>query len=446
MTGRMTRRMTGRTDRTTAPTVGRTGQGGCGCPDFEVSRRRFLMTAAAAGTSVAGASVFGDAFRQVAYGAAPGGNVVVVLSMRGGADGLSMVVPRGADHALLEKARPTIVVPEASLVGGDAGFGLHPAFAPLLPMWQAGTFGAVHAVGLPAPNRSHFEAMEEIEDADPGSSSRVGWINRTVGLDATARPENAVQMGSAMLPTSLVGPSSALGVGVVTDLSVVPLGTTAEVRNASVTSMWAKDTSPLGSTVRSAVATAGRLSPLVSSAPQEVHTSAYPDGPLKSVLANTAALIRADVGTTMITVDYGNWDMHTGLSQGTRDPSQGWMFDQVSHLAGSLKAFFADLGASAPRVTVVTMSEFGRRVQENGDHGVDHGYGNAMLLLGGGVNGGGVRGRWPHLATLDDGDLALGQDYRSVLWEVVASRFPSLTGQRSTIFPGFTPETVGAMA
>jgi uncharacterized protein (DUF1501 family) len=414
----------------------------CGCPDFTMSRRRLLATAAAGAGVMSAGQLFGDAWRQVAYGAEPGGNVVVVLSLRGGSDGLSMVVPRGADHALLTGFRPGIVVPEASLVGGDTNFGLHPSFAPLLPMWDAGTFGAVHAVGLPAPNRSHFDAMIEVEDADPGSSARVGWINRVVGLDASAQPEGAVQLGSALLPTALVGPAPALGVRRVEDLTVPALaGDDAALRRTSLGQMWARTTTPLGNSMRATLATAERLAPLVASADDVVHAGAYPAGPLREVLANTAALVRADVGTRMVTVDYGNWDMHNGLGQ----PDNGWMADQVAHLAGSLAAFFADLGAAASRVTVVTISEFGRRVRENGDHGVDHGYGNAMLLLGAGVNGGGVRGQWAHLDALNDGDLAIRQDFRSVLWEVLASRFPQISGSRATVFPGFVPETVGAM-
>ena len=414
----------------------------CGCPDFTLSRRRFLAATAATAGVMTGAQMFGDAFRQVAYGAAPGGNVVVVLSLRGGADGLSMVVPRGADHALLASARPGIVVPEASLIGGDTNFGLHPAFAPLLPMWNAGTFGAVQAVGLPAPNRSHFDAMIDVEDADPGSSARVGWINRVVGLDAGARPEDAVQLGSALLPTALVGPAPALGVRQVSDLTVADVGAAGAVRRQSLAQMWSRDGSMIGNTVRATLATADRLAPLVASAPTEVHTDAYPAGPLQDVLANTAALIRGDVGTRMVTVDYGNWDMHAGLGS----PGSGWMFNQVTQLAGSLKAFFDDLGTAASRVTVVTISEFGRRVKENGDHGVDHGYGNAMLLLGGGVKGGAVHGQWPHLDLLNDGDLAIKQDFRSVLWEVLVSRFPEISGDRATVFPNFVPETIDAMA
>jgi uncharacterized protein (DUF1501 family) len=285
--------------------------------------------------------------------------------------------------------------------------------------------------------------MIEVEDADPGSSARVGWINRVVGLDASAQPEGAVQLGSALLPTSLVGPAPALGVRRVKDLTVPALANDdAALRRTSLGQMWARTTTPLGSSVRATLATAERLAPLVASADDVVHAGAYPAGPLREVLANTAALVRADVGTRMVTVDYGNWDMHNGLGQ----PDNGWMADQVAHLAGSLAAFFADLGAAASRVTVVTISEFGRRVRENGDHGVDHGYGNAMLLLGAGVNGGGVRGQWAYLDALDDGDLAIRQDFRSVLWEVLASRFPELSGSRAAVFPGFVPETVGAMA
>ena len=197
------------------------------------------------------ASIFGDAFREVAYGAVPGGNVLVVLSLRGGADGLSMVVPRGPDHARLAEYRPGIVVPAASLIGGDTRFGLHPAFAPLLPMWQAGTFGAVHAIGLPTPNRSHFDAMEAVEDADAGSSLRRGWINRMVGLDSLALPETAVQLGSSLLPTSLVGAAPALGVYQVSDLQIADLGTGAVKRKDSLRGMWGIDRTGMGDMVRS---------------------------------------------------------------------------------------------------------------------------------------------------------------------------------------------------
>jgi uncharacterized protein (DUF1501 family) len=182
----------------------------------------------------------------------------------------------------------------------------------------------------------------------------------------------------------------------------------------------------------------------IEDADNQVHVAAYPEGPLAEVLANTSALIRADVGTRNVAVDYGDWDMHEGVGR----VDSGWMHDHLTHFAASLKAFFADLGSHAGRVTVVTISEFGRRLEENGDGGVDHGYGNAMLLLGAGVAGGQVHGGWPGLAEtdLEDGDLAMRQDFRSVLWEVMSHRFPDVSGDRAQLFPGFTPETIGVMS
>jgi uncharacterized protein (DUF1501 family) len=441
------------------PNMTNSPQTPCGCPDFSTSRRRFLATAAAGGVGIAGASLFGDAFRQVTYGGTPGdsGNVLLVLSLRGGADGLSMVVPRGADHDTLAGYRQGIVVPADSLIGGNAQFGLHPAFDPLLPMWNAGTFGAVHAVGLPQPNRSHFDAMEVIEDADPGSSARVGWINRMVGLDSGATTQTAFNLGSSLLPTSQVGPAPALGAYRVADMQVAGLGPKETRKIASLQKMWAGDKSGLGDSMRSTLAVVnqfGDLSKAAGSSGTElddgsdnpdnpVNSSLYPPGQLQSVLSNTAALIKADLGTEIITVDYGNWDMHNGL--GGNDPGQGWMHDQVDHLAKSMVAFFDDLGPAASRVTVVTISEFGRRVEENGDHGVDHGYGNAMLLLGAGVNGGDVHGGWPGLASLTDGDLSINQDYRSVLWPVLTNRFPRISGDKAKVFPGFAEDDVAGL-
>ncbi|GAA5147265.1 DUF1501 domain-containing protein [Nocardioides marinquilinus] len=424
-----------------------TGGRACGCPEFRMSRRRLLGTAMATGGALAGAQMFGDAFRQVAYGGEPGGNVVVVLSLRGGSDGLSLVVPRNVDsardHDHLTGYRSTIVVPQGALLdlGAERRFGLHPALDPLLPMWQAGSFGAVHAVGLPAPNRSHFDAMEEVEDADPGSRLRVGWINRVIGFDGANAPEEAVALGTSLLPTSMVGPSSALGVNQVGDLQIAGVGTSGEARRQSLSQMWRASGTPLARGVKVAVDSTTKLARLAENVDDDVHGDLYPDGPLRGALANTAALIREDVGTKMIAIDYGDWDMHEGL--GSVDG--GWMTDHLGHFAASLKVFFDDLGSHAGRVTVVTISEFGRRVEENGSGGVDHGYGNAMLLLGAGVAGGAVRGDWPGLAPGDlvDGDLAMRQDFRDVLWEVLDSRLPGV--QRDAIFPGFRPTALGTM-
>jgi len=412
----------------------------CGCPDFTVSRRRVLGGFAGAAGAGVFTSVLGDVHRQVAFGATSDRNVLVVLSLRGGADGLSLVVPHG--ESALSTLRPRIGVPKTALLAKDAMFGLHPGFSPLLPMWRAGEFGAVHAVGLPVPNRSHFQAMEAIEDADPGAPERRGWINRLVGLGGAATPTEAVQMGTAMVPTSLYGPAPALGLRSLGDLALGGSGdaTTRRRRRLALHRVWDGAPGALGQGVRTALTTTESFDYLAAPA-RPSNGATYPSGDLGSSLAQTATLIRADVGTQVVTLDCGSWDMHTQL--GTLD--WGAMRAMVADLAGSLAAFFTDLGDLATRVTVVTVSEFGRRVAENGAGGLDHGYGNCMLLLGGGVQGGAVHGSWPGLGAgrLLDGDLKVTSDYRSVLSEVLRARFPELDSTQ--VFPDFQPQTIGAM-
>jgi len=140
----------------------------------------------------------------------------------------------------------------------------------------------------------------------------------------------------------------------------------------------------------------------------------------------------------VVTVDQGDWDMHSDLGtvQGGR------MVRNAGELAAAVAAFFTDLGPLADKVTLVALSEFGRRVAENANMGLDHGYGNVMFLAGAGVRGGSYYGTWPGLQAEIDSDLLVTTDYRSVLSEVVSSRFGAST---STVFPGFTRERVGVM-
>jgi uncharacterized protein (DUF1501 family) len=405
------------------------------CNDFRVTRRKLLAGFAAGAGGLAASSLIGRAARQVAYAAAIGGNVLVVISLRGGADGLSMIVPHtNADYYRL---RPNTAVPSGQLVWRDGTFGLHPSLAPLLPMWRAGTFGAVHAVGLAAPNRSHFEAIEIVEDADLGSGARTGWLNRMIGLDAFEGQVEGVHFGSPLISTALVGDSPAIGLTELSNLQL-PVYDDATATREGWRNLWAGSRGEFGDNVRLALQTAKSMRSLAGAT---VDVSRYPAGPLSAVLANTALLIRSNVGAKVVTVDYGDWDMHSGMGSA----SNGWMKDHLYHLAQSLRVFFDDLGTTwGTKVTVVTISEFGRRVAENGNGGVDHGYGNCMLLLGGGVRGGRVHGEWPGLSELTEGDLRVRQDYRSVLAEVISRRFPGTN--ISAVFPGFRPAPIGAMA
>jgi uncharacterized protein (DUF1501 family) len=414
----------------------------CGCDDFRSSRRSFLLGAAATVGAGLTTRMVGDVFTQTAYGATGANpNVLVVVSLRGGADGLSMIVPHG--DTSYAAARRRTAIPRSSLLEADTMFGLHPAFQPLQQMWRNGTFGAVQSVGLGNPVRSHFAAMEAVEDADPGSVERRGWINRVVGLIGDQQPQQAMALGTPMVPTALYGPSPTLSV---LKLSKVVLpGPTDQ---ASVTahrsayqSLWGAAPGPLGQGARTALSTTQTLNILASDTSGPDNGAQYPTGDLGKALAETALTIRAGVGARVITVDFGGWDMHTYL--GTIDG--GAMATRLAELSAALAAFFTDLGLLASTVTVATISEFGRRVGENGTSGLDHGYGNAMLLLGAGVKGGKVHGRWPGLAPelLEAGDLAVRTDYRSVLAEVIGSRFPE--SDVSQVFPGFAPQTLGAM-
>ena len=269
-----------------------------------------------------------------------------------------------------------------------------------------------------------------------------------IGLDTNALPEEQIQLGDSMLPTALAGPAAALGARVVDDFQIPSIGSWMESSSQvkkSQKKIWGGKGTAMNRGFQTALASVSRLAPAVDLANND---AGYPDGPLKGVLSNTARLIKAKVGAKMVAVDYGDWDMHTGLG---KPQAGGWMYDHLDHFAKAVKAFFDDLGTDADRVTVVTISEFGRRVAQNGsggEAGVDHGYGNAMLVLGAGVNGGDVRGGpWLPLSdtSLNQGDVPLVNDYRHVLWEVIMKRQALGNADRQKVFPGLTQKAVGVM-
>jgi len=412
------------------------------CCDLDPSRRRFLRTAGLLTGAGVITSVVGTSFMQAALGSTGSArNVLVVLSLRGGADGLSLVVPHG--ERAYAKARPTLAIPRGSLLAQDQMFGLHPKFAPLLPMWTAGTFGAVNAVGLDMPNRSHFAAMEAIEDADAGSVERRGWLNRLVGLDTQVSAVEAMQIGSPVVPTAMYGESPVLAARSIDDIALPDRDNPVqfERRVGSLREAWSGDETSLGRGARAALDMSDVFAGVAGYPTEPEHGAVYPVSSLGNALADVARLVRADIGAEVVTVDFGNWDMHVGV--GTVDG--GPMTSAVDELALSLAAFFGDLGPLGANVTVVTISEFGRRLDENANNGLDHGWGNVMLLLGAGVVGGRYHGTWPGLGDgkLVQGDLAVTNDYRSVLAEVVATRFGA---DVSKVFPDFQPKRLGVMA
>lgn len=415
----------------------------CGCPDTgdgRVSRRSFLKGAAAVGALAGLSSLVSEGVAtRLAFADTPyDGDVLVLLSLRGGFDGLQAIVPASdPDYPVW---RPNIGIPPSTLIQLDQTFGMHPAMAALEPLWNAGTLGVVHAVGQAEPNRSHFEAMEEMERAAPGTSMRTGWLDRVLGLRDPGTPFQGMQVGSSLAAPAFLGPAPELAIW-----SVDSFGLDA-AWDADELARW--DTAlrglhqgapdvvagPAGIAL-GAVATMQQ----VKDHPSPENGAVYPEGYLGEALRDVARLIKSGVGLQVAAVDYGDWDMHEGMGE----VDGGWMRDHLTELSGCLAAFATDLGSHMDGVSLVTLTEFGRTVGENGSGGSDHGYGQVVLMMGGGILGGQVHGQWPGLAEQDlvDGDLAATTDYRTILAEVLEKRCGA--GSLSQVFPGLGPERLG---
>ncbi|HEU5109349.1 MAG TPA: hypothetical protein VFT95_12460, partial [Micromonosporaceae bacterium] len=233
----------------------------CGCPS--ITRRGLIGKALAAGAVGAFAGLAGEGLStRLAFADATtpyAGDVLVVLSLRGGFDGLSAVVPHGDPEYY--KARPGIGVPRSQLLGGDAMFGLHPALAPLLPLWRGGNLAAVQAVGQPSPTRSHFQAMEEMERAAAGTSLRTGWLDRMLGLTGASSPFAGVAVGGAMAPRVFAGPSPDIALRSVDSFTLAG-ETASRPMAATLRALYADAPAALAGPARSAGAALGTASTL----------------------------------------------------------------------------------------------------------------------------------------------------------------------------------------
>ncbi|UQU68234.1 DUF1501 domain-containing protein [Couchioplanes caeruleus] len=416
----------------------------CGCDELTTLTRRGVLgrgLAAGAGGVLAGLAAEGLSTRLAFAADGYTGDTLVVLSLRGGFDGLSAIAPIGdADYY---RARPTIALPKSQAIGGDAMFGLHPALAPLLPMWKNGGLAAVHAVGQPNPTRSHFAAMEEMERAAAGTSVRSGWLDRMLGLTGASGPLAGVSLGAAMPSRLLAGPATDVSMATLDGFTMA--GDSAKRPMAAALSrMYATAPELLAGPALAAGSALTATASVRATAYTPANGAAYPKTPLGTALRDVARLIKANAGLAAAAVDCGDWDMHEGL--GTAVQGQR-MYDNLFETATALAAFAADLGPDGMAgVTLVTVSEFGRRVAENASRGVDHGHGNAMLVMGGGVRGGTVYGAWPGLSpgALVDGDLAATTDYRAVIGEILQKRCGF--GSLSEVFPGVAPASFGLAA
>ena len=391
-----------------------------------LSRRQLL----GGSSTLAAAALLGDtaqaaprAFFRRAGGS--GRDVYVQVFLRGGMDGLTTLVPHGDDAYYA--ARPNLAVPPPGASDGaldlDGFFGLAPAAAPLFAPYQAGHLAFVHAAGSTDPTRSHFDGFARMEfgapNMPPGSVSD-GWFARY--LHQTSGPASgelrAVAAGD-IPPLTLAGAPRSLPIPDFASFLFPGRASTAAQRVDHLTRAYAAAGAPLGPAALDTFASIELVASVDFAGYVPANGAVYPATELGRRLRDAAALIKADVGVEGITIDLGGWDLHAALG-----PLDGAMARLLDELARSIEAFHRDVIGVIDHVALVCLSEFGRRVAENSSLGTDHGHGNAMILLGGGIAGGQVIADWPGLAPgqLDEGDLAVTIDYRDVLGEILARR------------------------
>lgn len=382
-----------------------------------IKRRTFLKAAALTG-GVAMAPPW-------AWSAAKGlgtGDRLVVIYLRGGADGLTVCPPLG-ENAYFD-ARPTLAVAETDALPLDGFFGLHPAAGGLKDLFDAGDLAVIHGAGLETAERSHFEAQATMEQGIDAGELKPGdgWVGRYLAELSPNLPLAAVALDQAV-PQSIVGPVDALALGRIDEFEVAlnPLD------RSALLAAYAGDPL-LFPTAQGVFDASDALAPATSIEPG----IGYPQGQLAGALSDCARLIKADVGLQVAAINGGGWDHHDDQAEQI-DPL-------LADLGGSLAAFREDIGAAWDTTTVIVMTEFGRRVYENASLGTDHGHGGVMFAAGGGVNGGIVHGDWPGLAPgdlTDQQDLRVTTDYRQVLAELLVQRLG--TADPAPILGGWQP-------
>ena len=414
--------------------------------------RRALIKAGGLTLFAAGVTGPGPLFLSRTAVAAPGPQpfhrrkVLVAVFQRGAMDGLMAVAP--LDERRLRKLRPRLAMSASRKAGDQAlidlgvDFGLHPGFAPFERLWTEKRLAIVHAVGSPDPTRSHFDAQDYMETGTPGrKGTPSGWLNRVSGLlGHEATPFRSVAMTPA-LPRAFYGDEAALAVTDLADFQVkLPgarrLSSEADQGFEALYSQASQDLlRDTGAETFEAVDLLKKLHPAQY---RPANGATYPKSPLGESLRQVALLVKSDVGLEIAFTETGGWDTH--VQQGT---SEGSFAQRASDLSRSVQAFWTDLGTYQDDVILLTMTEFGRTVRENGSGGTDHGHGSCMFVLGNSVRGRQVHGDFPGLDSeaLHEGrDLPVTTDFRALFSEVAGQHLGVTDDQE--MFPGWTGDRI----
>ena len=363
--------------------------------------------------------------------------LLIAVFQRGAVDGLNMIVPFG--EAEYYRVRPSIAIArpgsaEGAAIDLNGFFGLHPRMAPLKALWDNRSLAIVHASGSPDSTRSHFDAQDYMESATPGiKSTRDGWLNRYLQVaHETPSPLAAVAM-TRQMPRSLLGRAPTLAMGTVGEFGVRG---GMEARDSFESAYASAADQVLKGTANDAFKAMRTLSSAAAERQyRPANGAAYPRTPFGQALQEIARLAKADVGLEIAFAESGQWDHHVNEGGAT-----GQIANRLADFAGGLAALAQDLGDRMADTIILTMSEFGRAVAENGNRGTDHGHGNAMLLIGDGVKGGEIYGDWPGLQAeqrFEGRDLKITTDFRDVFGEILMRHLGANEATAAKVFPGY---------
>ena len=410
-----------------------------------MNRRYFLKSGSIALASV-GMSLSAPSFleRVVMGSALTGGKrkTLIAIFQRGAVDGLNMVVPFGESNYY--SARPSIAIPKPasgnaeSAINLDGFFGLHPSMSSFKPLWDSKRLAIVHAAGSPDNTRSHFDAQDYMESATPGvKSTSDGWLNRYLQNrpERDESPFRAVAFGKEM-PRVLQGRAPALAMTSLAEFTIRAGKSSANLQNGFEAIYAGKGNDSLTERGRETFEAVNYLKQANPAQYKPENGAQYPRNEFGNSLLQIAQLIKAGVGLEVAFTDMGHrrWDTH--VNQGN---ARGQLANLLEDFSSGIAALYQDLGQRMDDVLILTMSEFGRTVRENGNRGTDHGHANAMFVLGNSVRGGKVYGRWPGLNNdqlYEDRDLALTTDFRDVFGEVAGRHLGSK--ETKPIFPGYS--------
>lgn len=406
--------------------------------------RRFFIKSGSIALATVGMSLSAPGFLQRALLANErnGGKrkTLVAIFQRGAVDGLNMIVPFGESNYY--DLRPSIAIAKPNgtnaetAINLDGFFGLHPSMSSLKSLWDSKRLAIVHASGSPDNTRSHFDAQDYMESATPGvKSTSDGWLNRYLlgKKDVEPSPFRAISMTQQM-PRAMQGRAPVLAMSNLSNFAIRNGRSSASVQGG-FEAIYSRDKNELlAETGRETFDAINYLKQANPAQYKPENGAQYPAGTLGRSLLQIAQLIKAGVGLEIAFTDVGGWDTHVNQGNG-----RGQLANRLQDFSSAIAAFYQDLGRRMDDVVVLTMSEFGRTVKENGNRGTDHGHANAMLVLGNSVRGGQVYGKWPGLKTeqlFEERDLALTTDFRDVFGEVAARHLGA--SDLKSLFPRYS--------